>query len=73
MSSTNINQFSINRFNATQEKLATYWKILEADWQDFLEAPTATRLENLTSNCRAYLNQVSNGQLVLPRVFRKPS
>lgn len=72
MRDTNINQIAITRFNATQEKLSTFWRILEADWQDFLEAPTDTRLDNLTVNCRAYLNQVSNGQLVLPKVYRKP-
>lgn len=72
MRDTNINQTAIDNFNATQEKVSTFWKILGADWQDFLESPTDTRLVNLTANCQSYLNQVSNGRLVLPRVYRKP-
>jgi hypothetical protein len=71
MRDTNINQTAITNFNNTQEKLLTFWRILEADWQDFLESPTDSRLDNLTVNCRDYLNQVSNGLLVLPRVYRK--
>jgi hypothetical protein len=67
----NINQTSIDKFNSTQEKVSRFWVLLEADFKDFLESPSDSRLVSLTNSCQAYLNEVSQGFLVLPRVHRK--
>jgi hypothetical protein len=69
---SNINQSAIDSFNATQEKVSKFWRFLGVDFQDFLELPSDIRLVTLTNNCQAYLNEVKNGHLTLPRVHRKP-
>lgn len=69
---SNINQSAIDSFNATQEKVSKFWRFLGVDFQDFLESPSDVRLVTLTNNCQAYLNEVRNGHLTLPRVHRKP-
>jgi hypothetical protein len=69
---SNINQSAIDSFNATQEKVSKFWRFLGVDFQDFLESPSDVRLVTLTNNCQAYLNEVKNGHLTLPRVHRKP-